>query len=124
MEAETGNEEMSNDFAIEDSEQKKKKQEMRRKLYERSLSDLRKVLNSAEGRRFIWEILSEAGVFRGSWSSNPHETSYREGKRDIGLFTLNRLLKVSPEIFNQMQKEAATDKMIQKEEAKTINQGE
>src|SRR3954469_23266490 len=85
----------------------KRKAVARRRLKEREQSDLRKVLSSAEGRRVVWRVLGEAKVFHGCFSLNGLEMAKNEGKRDLGLFILNDLLKSHPDAFAQMQREAA-----------------
>lgn len=100
-----------------DSEEiNKKKAVARKRLKEREQSDLRKVLFSAEGRRFVWRVLGEAKVFHGCFSLNGLEMAKNEGKRDLGLFVLNDLLKSHPDAFAQMQREAASDKFLQENE--------
>lgn len=94
-----------------------------KRLQERQKSDLRKVLSSAEGRRFVWRVIGEAGVFKGSFTGNS-ETFFREGKRDMGLFVLNDILKSHPDAFAQMQREAASDRLLQESDQKKAEQGD
>lgn len=72
---------------------------------ERELEDLLKVLSSPEGRRFVWRILSAAGIFRSSFAPDDRGTSFREGQRDIGLMVLEDVMLRKPERFVQMQQE-------------------
>lgn len=94
---------MSNFYGEED---KKLSEEIRKRKRDREDGDLRKVLSLPEGRRLIWKILAEAGVFRSSFTGNS-ETFYNEGRRRIGLFILNEIMTVKPEAFTQMQQEVA-----------------
>jgi hypothetical protein len=71
---------------------------------EKELTDLLKVLALPEGRRFIWRLLSEAGVFRTSFTGNS-QTYFNEGRRDLGLLFLNEVMAAKPEAFTQMQRE-------------------
>jgi len=101
----------------------KKKAEVSASLQARHRDDLRKVLSSANGRRFVWRVISEAGIFKGSFTGNSG-TFFNEGKRDMGLFILNDILKSHPDAFAQMQREASTDKLIQDSVRADIDKGD
>lgn len=75
---------------------------------ERKLNDMRKIVSTAEGRRFIWDLLSEARIFHSSYTGNS-DTYFNEGKRNIGLGVLESLMRAKPDAFTQMQNEAASD---------------
>ena len=94
----------------------KKQQERDKKRIERRKNDLRKILSIPEGRRFYWELLTKAGVFRTSFTGTS-TTYFNEGKREIGLQLLAELMEVKPEAFTQMQREY---KSLQKEENKEV----
>ena len=71
------------------------------------LKDVREVLNTEAGQRFLWRILSECGIFRVSFDSmNSNYTVYNEGRRSIGLFILNELNEADYKIFSKMQQQA------------------
>lgn len=52
--------------------------------------DLRAVMRTVEGRRFIRAQLARCGVWRTSFTGNS-ETFFREGQRNIGLMLLDDL---------------------------------
>jgi hypothetical protein len=54
---------------------------------DRELHDLRTLMQSIEGRRFIWRLLDRAGVFRTSFTGNS-TTFFNEGQRNMGLIVL------------------------------------
>ena len=56
------------------------------------------------GRRIVWRLLGEAGVYRTSFTGNS-ETFFREGKRSLGLFVLDEVMSSSHEQFMAMFKE-------------------
>jgi hypothetical protein len=62
------------------------------------------LMGSKRGRRIVWGILEECGVFRTSFTGNS-ETFFREGRRAIGLWALD-LAAANPDIFAQMMAEA------------------
>jgi len=111
---------MSEDLLGQDGK-RKGFEDRRKRLSDRQYSDLRKVLASPEGRRFVWRLMSEAGVFRSSFTGNS-ETFFREGKRNIGLIILGDVMVAQPDSFTVMQREAVNDKLLREQEIK--NQGE
>lgn len=90
-----------------EEEVKKKTSEL---VHNRELSDLRHILLSAEGRRFIWKLMSASGIFLCSYKGGDRdETAFYEGRRSVGLQVLNDLLEANPKVFSQMQEEYQSD---------------
>lgn len=100
----------------EELEKKKAIEDRNKRKADRDLTDLKKVLSLVEGRRFIWRLLSDAGVFRSSFNANALAMSFSEGNRNLGLVVLNEILKVSPASFTQMQREHISDLKSEKNE--------
>ena len=48
-------------------------------LRERELADIAWLLSDRRGRRFMWRVFSNAGIFRTSFTGNS-ETFFNEGK--------------------------------------------
>lgn len=95
-------------------EQNKKFESLREKLLDRDKSDLAQVYSRPEGRRFIWRILSMAGVFTLSYSGEAHwNTNFNEGKRSVGTLLLK---DIPPEVELTMKREAANDKLLREME--------
>lgn len=90
-------------------EEKKKQEALENRRRERDRSDLCKVLKSPEGRRLLWAIMEDSRVFRTTYSGNPYDTAFREGKRAIGVAMLGRIMDADPGAFPLMQREAETD---------------
>lgn len=106
---------MGNDFSLDDIEKQKKEREKREeKRRNREIDDLRRVLAIVEGRRVIWRLLSEAGIYRSTFDANALSMAFKEGKRDIGLFLIEDINAHAAASFAQMQREAANDAKIQK----------
>ena len=76
-------------FKIDEANADNQKEYNRRR--ERELDDLKKILKIPEGRRFVLRVLGEAGMFHASFSLNSMQTSFNEGKRDIGLWLMKDL---------------------------------
>jgi hypothetical protein len=87
----------------------------RERLETRKQNDLRQILSTPGGRRFIWGELSDAGIFRGSFSANASQTAFAEGQRDRGLSLLARVNEVDRNAFARMQNEALSELMKEKE---------
>lgn len=72
---------------------------------ERDLEDLRFLLSTIQGRRFVWRQLSECGVFKSSFTGNS-TTFFNEGRRDVGLKLMADVMESKPEAYLQMAQEA------------------
>jgi hypothetical protein len=68
--------------------------------------DFRWLMGDARGRRFIWNLLAKAGVFRSSMGLSAELTAFNEGRRDLGLAVLADLMRLCPEEYGRMQAEA------------------
>jgi hypothetical protein len=75
---------------------------------DRELHDLRTVMASLEGRRFIWRLLDRAGVFRTSFTGNS-TTFFNEGQRNMGLIVLADVHEACADTYIQMMTEAKKD---------------
>ena len=62
-------------------------------------------MSTKQGRRVVWRLLGEAGVFRSSFTGNS-ETFFREGKRALGLHMLEQIQTHCADTFGLMQQEA------------------
>jgi len=90
---------------IADESQVKEGSQKAKRLRERELSDIRFILETEMGRRFVWRYLSLAGVFQTSFTGNS-TTFFNEGRRDIGLKLLADVSEAKPEAYLQMAHEA------------------
>ncbi|EJD6539146.1 TPA: hypothetical protein U2I32_000736 [Providencia rettgeri] len=73
---------------------------------EREDDDLKQVMSTECGRRFIWKTLSLSGVFEVSFTSDPYITSFNEGRRNKGLELFNDVMSVCPDLYLVMAEEA------------------
>lgn len=83
--------------------------EEERRQREREQSDLRFVMGNKQGRRFMWRLLSRAGVFQSSFNTNNAVMAFNEGNRNGGLQQLTEIMETCPERYTEMlaeQKEA------------------
>lgn len=77
-------------------------------IRDRELADLKLVMDSLEGRRFVWRLLDKAGVFRTSFTGNS-TTFFNEGMRNMGLVVLADVHEACAEQYIQMMTEAKKD---------------
>lgn len=57
-------------------------------------------------RQFLWTLFVEAGIFYPTYSRrSPHDTSYNEGRRSVGLEMLHLLKAVRPDILSIIERE-------------------
>lgn len=71
----------------------------------RELDDLKVVMQQPEGRRFMWRLLEQCGVYRTSFTGNS-ETFFREGQRNVGLWALTEMQEAAPDQFLMTMQEA------------------
>jgi hypothetical protein len=73
----------------------------------RDLNDLRQILNTVFGRRFIWSLMAQCGPTTLSFvPDNLYLTAFNEGQRNIGLRLFADINEAMPEAFSLMKKEA------------------
>ncbi len=90
---------------IADETQVKQGEQKGKRVRERELLDVQKILETDFGRRFVWRYLGLAGVFQTSFTGNS-TTFFNEGKRDIGLKLLTDVTQAKPDAYIQMTQEA------------------
>jgi hypothetical protein len=78
--------------------------------------DLRWLMGDARGRRFVWNLLAKAGVFRSSMGASAELTAFNEGRRDLGLVLLADLMRLCPDQYGRMQAEAIAKQPVSKGE--------
>lgn len=71
--------------------------------------DFKWLMADPRGRRIVWWLLEQAGVYRSSFTGNS-ETFFREGERNIGLKIVFMIHSHCPELYAKMTKENANDK--------------
>ena len=91
----------------------KSAEQKKRELKEKQrVSDLRAVLKTPQGRRVVWNLLSQANVFQSpSKRSNfkTNETFFEDGKRYNGLKLHGDVTQNAPDEYLLMVKENAGD---------------
>lgn len=105
---------MSKEFdPIDLSAQEKSKtdREVRDRLRkENEEADLKWLMGNKRGRRVIWRLLDQSGVFRLSFNTNAMQMAFAEGNRNYGNRTLAMIHSLCPELYPQMVKENSNDR--------------
>ena len=87
-------------------EREKVDREIRGKLArENEESDLKWLMGNKRGRRILWRLLDQSGVFRLSFNPNAMQMAFAEGNRNFGNRTLTMIHTQCPELYPIMVKE-------------------
>lgn len=62
-------------------------------------------MTSKRGRRIVWRLLEEAGVFRISFNPNAMQMAFNEGNRNYGNKLLASIHALCPELYPVMVRE-------------------
>lgn len=92
-------------------ERQKQERETRDRLSrETEEADIKWLMSSKRGRRVIWRLLDQAGVFRLSFNTNAMSMAFAEGNRNYGLRILALIHTLCPELYPTMIKEQSNDR--------------
>lgn len=70
------------------------------------LSDMALLLSTRPGRRFVWGLMSDCGIFRTSFDNSGSVTAFNEGRREIGLRVLADVNDAAPDQYLVMLRES------------------
>jgi hypothetical protein len=68
--------------------------------------DLKDIMRSAHGRRFIWSLLQDAKVFDNTFSSDPYTHAFNAGFREFGVRINREIMALFPAFYDIMFQEA------------------
>lgn len=68
-------------------------------------SDLKWLMNDPRGRRIVRRWLSQAGVFRLSFTGDAQATAFNEGQRNTGLRLFSQITRWTPERIAELMRE-------------------
>lgn len=66
---------------------------------------MRRLLSKADGRRLVWGLLCETGLFENPHTGNALDSAFRAGMMSIGQAILTRIEAADKRSFLQMQEE-------------------
>lgn len=91
-------------------EREKAEKEVRSKLdRENEEADLKWLMGNRRGRRVVWRLLEQSGVFRMSFNTNAMQMAFAEGNRNFGNRILSMIHATCPELYPTMVKEQTHD---------------
>lgn len=70
------------------------------------MDDLIWLMGDVRGRRFVWRLLEDAGIYRSSFTGDALLTAFNEGQRNQGLRLMDELLQHCPKRLSEMQRES------------------
>ncbi len=92
-------------------EREKEDKNLRARLeLENEEADLKWLMSSKRGRRVIWRLMDQAGVFRLSFNTNAMQMAFSEGNRNFGNRILAMIHTLCPELYPVMVKEQQNER--------------
>lgn len=88
-----------------DPEQVKRAGDRDRRRRETELTDVRVVMDTAAGRRFMWRLLEIGRIFTDRFDENSLRMARNEGRAITGLMLLADIDVACPELFDTMRRE-------------------
>lgn len=89
-------------------------------LRTRELDDMRAVLRTVEGRRFIWRLMGWSGFLQNPSHQRGDMTHQNIGRGDAGRFLLSEILEADENAYMAMQSEARRESRSIMAEAEAI----
>lgn len=65
-------------------------------------ADLRAVLGTEAGRRFVWRLIDGSGVFSQSYAGEALANAFNEGRRAVGIALMQESQTVSSRLYVEM----------------------
>jgi hypothetical protein len=67
------------------------------------------LMSDKRGRRFMWRLLTRAGIYQTSFTGDALSSAFKEGKKQEGLHQTTLVTKHCLQRFIEMQQEARTN---------------
>ena len=97
---------------LQGQELSKSEKEVREKIaLENEQADIKWLMGNKRGRRVVWRLLNQSGVFRLSFNTNAMQMAFAEGNRNFGNRTLSMIHLLCPELYPVMVKEQQNDRI-------------
>jgi len=80
-----------------------------RLVREQERSDLKWLMGSKRGRRIVWRLLAQSGLFSSTFVSDALALAFAEGRRHYGGKILQAIHEDCPELYPVMVKETKHD---------------
>jgi hypothetical protein len=86
---------------------------------ELELDDLRALLKTAEGRRFLWRLIGQCRTFESIWTANA-QIHYNAGQQDLGHFLIAEIVEADEEGYLLMQQESYAAEKLRRQQADAL----
>lgn len=71
----------------------------------REAQEVKHLMYSPSGRRFVWRLLSSYGIFSTTFNEKPSIMAFHEGRRSAGLELMDLVVRHTPEKWLLMHQE-------------------
>ena len=88
-----------------DQSQVKEAERKNRDKRKQQVLDLKEILSTEAGKRFMWRLVGKSNVFSSVWE-NSAKIHYNAGQQDFGHFLMSEWMEADSESFIQMMKKA------------------
>ncbi|EPM8368374.1 hypothetical protein ACY4IF_003614 [Enterobacter hormaechei] len=92
---------------LDEDELRAQNERKKHDLEQREKDDIKFVMDSEQGRRVIWGLLTKGQVFVNCFNVDPHITAFNEGQRNLALVLLQRVMTHCPDQYLKMAAEAS-----------------
>lgn len=83
------------------AEEKARRDSLRKQI---AADDFKWLMSEERGRRFVWDLLDRAGIYRTSMTGNS-QTFFNEGRREFGLYIMALVNEYTPGQYAVMVEE-------------------
>ncbi|MGE0745289.1 MAG: hypothetical protein AB7K86_08580 [Rhodospirillales bacterium] len=63
------------------------------------------LMGDPRGRRLMWGVLAEAGIYLQTFTGELGTSAFNEGRRSMGLQMMDRMIRHAPDAWTQMHAE-------------------
>lgn len=99
---------MTETLDLNDQQQVGERRDTIRRKERQTAEEFKALMEQKMFRAFVWRLLAEAQVFQPIMTGNSY-TFMNEGKRQIGLWALEQVNRLCPDLYVTMTKEARKD---------------
>ena len=64
------------------------------------------VMSTSFGRQWIWDLLASCHIFATTFTTDPQQTAFQEGQRNVGLSLLADIMAYCPDQYIQAMRES------------------
>lgn len=74
-------------------------------IEERESEDLRYILETPQGRRFVWRAMGYCGLYKSPYAHSGSEQNVNIGRSEVARWLLSEIIKIDEVYWLEMQKE-------------------